>query len=116
MPRNYSLFSVPSVSSVAEGLGFAFPGFQNETVKELVIRGPAGRGVLFLLYPGQESIDLRIQVIQLMEQKRFQRLGPLGRAESIFSMVAENNVFQPEGQILGEFRYRPYFFVDHLHR
>ena len=92
-----TVFSLCPLCLCGEGLGFTFPGFQNEAIKELMIRGPAGRGVFSLLDPGQESIHLRIQVIQLMEEKCLQCLGSLGRAESIFSMVAEDNVFQPEG-------------------
>jgi len=73
--RSDTVFSPCPLCLCGEKLRFAFPGFQNEAVKELVIRGPAGRGIFFLLNPGQKSLDLRIQVIHVVEKKGLERLG-----------------------------------------
>lgn len=58
--------------------------------------------LLFLFDPGRKSIHFGIQVIDMMQEESFQGHGQFGRTELVFSVMAEDQMLEKKGQVLGK--------------
>src|ERR1041384_1158335 len=68
-----------------------------------VIGGPAR---LLLRHQRLDTLNLPVEVVEIMQYQRLDRLRQLGRAELVLAVMAHQHMFDEHGELVGEIRDR----------
>src|SRR5262245_8663092 len=106
LPLCHSQFRIPQLRSLSvpcSSLSVRYTPLKKLPPERLVVARPSAISARVFFQDLGDAVELRVEIVEQVQRDRLQRHGQLGAAKLVLSVVADDDVLEPQQQLDGEF-------------